>query len=171
MNDQYTSKKQIILIVDDDTSIRMTARMILELQDHIVIEADSGESCLEICQVQKPDMILLDAVMPGIDGFACAKQIKDIFGMDCPPIFMMTALDDRDSIYRSFDVGITDYFVKPLDWKGLPQKIERVVLINSCTKSIKQQSRDMYQMRKQMNSNSLDTIKSNQERTLNLKIA
>ncbi len=160
MSDDYISKKQVILIVDDDASIRMTAAGILEMQGHCTIEADSGESCLEVCKVQRPDMILLDAVMPGIDGFTCAKQIKDIFGMDCPPIFMMTALDDRDSIYRSFDVGITDYFVKPLDWKSLPQKIARVVLINSCTKSIKQQSRDMNHMRKQMECNSLDTLQS-----------
>ncbi|MCC0179230.1 hypothetical protein I4641_19900 [Waterburya agarophytonicola K14] len=53
--------------------------------------------------------------MPGIDGFNCSLKLRSLLGIQCPPIFMMTALDDRDSIYRSFDVGITDYLVKPIN--------------------------------------------------------
>lgn len=150
MTNNITNQKHLILIVDDDASIRMTATGILEMQGQSILEADSGESCLDICQIQRPDMILLDAIMTGMDGFTCALQIKNIFGIDCPPIFMMTALDDRDSIYRSFDVGITDYFVKPLDWESLPKKIARATFIRACSQSLKTQFREMNSLKEQL---------------------
>ena len=171
MSNSIAKKKQVILVVDDDASIRMTAAGILEMQGHSIVEADSGESCIDICQIQRPDMILLDAVMPGIDGFKCAAKIKEIFGIDCPPIFMMTALDDRDSIYRSFDVGITDYFVKPLDWKALPQKIARVALINSCSKSIKKQFKDMNSLKEQISDDVFTKQQTQSDQSLGLNCA
>lgn len=136
-------KNQLILIVDDDASIRMTAAGILNLQGYSTLEADSAEVCLNICQQNTPDLILLDAVMPGMDGFTCSLQLRSTLGIQCPPIFMMTALDDRDSIYRSFDVGITDYLVKPLDWVNLPEKIKQAGLNRAKTKKLKQQFEDI----------------------------
>ena len=74
-NNNANQKKQLILIVDDDASIRMTAKMVLELQGYSTLEADSAEACLNICQQQAPDLILLDAVMPGMDGFNCSLRL------------------------------------------------------------------------------------------------
>ena len=139
MTNNLINKKQLILIVDDDASIRMTAAGILEIQGHSILEANSAEACLDICQQQTPDLILLDAVMPGMDGFNCSLELRSLLGIQCPPIFMMTALDDRDSIYRSFDVGITDYLVKPLNWGDLPFKIEQAALNQAKTKKLKRQ--------------------------------
>lgn len=136
-------KNQLILIVDDDASIRMTAAGILNIQNYSTLEADSAEACLNICQQNTPDLILLDAVMPGMDGFTCSLKLRSILGIQCPPIFMMTALDDRDSIYRSFDAGITDYLVKPLDWTNLPEKIKQAGLNRAKTKKLKQQFEDI----------------------------
>ena len=65
-NNNIAQNNRLILIVDDDASIRMTAKMVLELQGYSTLEADSAEACLNICQQQAPDLILLDAVMPGI---------------------------------------------------------------------------------------------------------
>lgn len=133
-----TSQNPLILIVDDDASIRMTAAGILDLQGYSILEVDNAEDCLRICQQQKPDVILLDAVMPGTDGFTCSIKLKSIFGIQCPPIIMMTALDDRDSIYRSFDLGITEYLVKPINWVHLPEKIEKVIQTRSKSDKLKQ---------------------------------
>ena len=144
------NKKQLILIVDDDASIRMTAAGVLDLQGYSTIEADSAEACLNICQQQTPDLILLDAVMPGIDGFTCSVKLRSILGIQCPPIFMMTTLDDRDSIYRSFDVGITDYLVKPLNWVDLPQKIKQAGLNKAKTKKLKQQFEEIYDLKEKL---------------------
>ncbi len=149
-NNNTNDRNQLILIVDDDASIRMTAAGILDLQGYSILEADSAEACLSICQQQKPDLILLDAVMPGMDGFACALKLKSIFGIYCPPIFMMTALSDRDSLYRSFDVGITDYLVKPLDWASLPQKIKKLTLNHSKSKQLKEQFEEINSLKEKL---------------------
>jgi PleD family two-component response regulator len=149
-DNNFDPQNQIILIVDDDASIRMTAAGILNIQGYSTLEADSAEACLNICQQYTPDLILLDAVMPGMDGFTCCLKLKNILGIQCPPIFMMTALDDRDSIYRSFDVGITDYLVKPLNWKDLPEKIQQANLNQAQTKKIKQQFEDIYSLREKL---------------------
>lgn len=149
-NDNTASNNQLILIVDDDASIRMTAAGILDLQGYSTLEADSAETCLNICQQQTPDLILLDAVMPGMDGFTCSVKLRSILGIQCPPIFMMTTLDDRDSIYRSFDVGITDYLVKPLNWVDLPQKIKQAGLNKAKTKKLKQQFEEIYDLKEKL---------------------
>ena len=149
-NDNTASNNQLILIVDDDASIRMTAAGILDLQGYSTLEADSAETCLNICQQQTPDLILLDAVMPGMDGFTCSVKLRSILGIQCPPIFMMTTLDDRDSIYRSFDVGITDYLVKPLNWVDLPQKIKQAGLNKAKTKKLKQQLKEICDLKEKL---------------------
>ena len=150
-NNNITQNNRLILIVDDDASIRMTAKMVLELQKYSTLEADSAEACLNICQQQAPDLILLDAVMSGMNGFNCSLRLRNIFGIQCPPILMMTALDDRDSIYRSFDVGITDYLVKPLNWNNLLEKIKQVNLNRAKTKIIKRQFEEIYALKEQLN--------------------
>ena len=150
MTNKNTTNNQLILIVDDDASIRMTAAGILDIQGYSILEADSAEACLNICQQQTPDLILLDAVMPGIDGFTCCLQLKSILGIQCPPIFMMTALDDRDSIYRSFDVGITDYLVKPLNWIDLPAKIKQASINRAKTNTLKEQLEEIYALKERL---------------------
>ena len=149
-NNNIAQNNQLILIVDDDASIRMTATGVLALQGYSTLEADSAEACLNICQQNAPDLILLDAVMPGMDGFTCALKLKNILGIQCPPIFMMTALDDRDSIYRSFDVGITDYLVKPLNWTNLSEKIKQAGLNRAKTKKLKQQFEEIYELKEKL---------------------
>ncbi|MGL5077234.1 MAG: response regulator [Waterburya sp.] len=149
-NNNSAQKNQLILIVDDDASIRMTAAGILDIQGYSTLEADSAEACIKICQQQTPDLILLDAVMPGMDGFSCCLKLKNILGIQCPPIFMMTALSDRDSIYRSFDVGITDYLVKPLNWVNLPEKIKQASLNKAKTKKLKEQFEDIHSLREKL---------------------
>lgn len=146
----FAPQNQLILIVDDDASIRMTAAGILDIQGYSILEADSAEACLNICQQQTPDLILLDAMMPGMDGFTCALKLRSILGIQCPPIFMMTALGDRDSIYRSFDVGVTDYLVKPLNWKDLPEKIKQASLNRAKTKKLKEQFEDIHSLKEKL---------------------
>lgn len=158
-NNNIAQNKQLILIVDDDASIRMTATGVLELQGYSTIEADSAEACLNICRNQSPDIILLDAVMPGMDGFSCALKLRSILGIQCPSIFMMTALDDRDSIYRSFDVGITDYLVKPLNWTNLSEKIKKAGLNKAKTKKIKQQFEEIYSLKEKLQDSVYQTQK------------
>lgn len=137
-----TASSQLVLIVDDDKSIRMTARLILEAKGYRVMEAENGQQCLDIYRLpslQVPSLILMDAVMPGMDGFTCYSELKKLLGYNCPPTLMLTVLDDRDSIYQSIDLGINDYLLKPINWQDLLQKVQHLLFIQRASKSLKKQ--------------------------------
>ncbi len=159
MINENIKEKKLILVVDDDASIRMTATNILEIQGYSAIEADSAEACLESVSEQIPDLILLDAVMPGMDGFNCAIKLRKKLGLKNIPIIMMTALDDRDSVYRSFDVGITDYLLKPLNWESVCQKIEKLALTQAKTFKLKEQLSEMHSIKADLMTTVSDGIK------------
>ncbi|MGB3760019.1 MAG: response regulator [Rivularia sp. (in: cyanobacteria)] len=116
-----------ILVVDDQRTLRLVLRKAIEKQGHRVIEACNGQHCLDICQKETPDMILLDAMMPGMDGFACSTKLQTLMGEDCPPILMVTVLDDQKSIERAFQVGASDYITKPINWDVLAQRVNRLL--------------------------------------------
>ena len=159
MNTNTSKTLPTILLVDDDTSIRITVKTVLEIRGYEVIEADSGEACLNICQQQTPDLILMDAVMPGIDGFSCCAKLKKILGYKCPPILMMTVLDDKESVYRSFDVGITEYVLKPINWDNLARTIQRLLQNQQKQNQLKQQFGELNHLRQAINTNVNQTLK------------
>lgn len=115
----------LIFVVDDDKSMRMLLRVALEQEDYQVLEAQDGAACLAAYQNQKPDAILLDAVMPGIDGFACCTQLRTL--TDTVPVLMITVLDDPDSVEQAFAVGATDYITKPIHWAVLRHRVRRLL--------------------------------------------
>ncbi len=116
-----------ILIVDDQRTLRLVLRKAMEKQGYQVIEACNGEHCLDICQKQTPDMILLDAMMPTINGFECCTKLQTVMGEDCPPILMITVLDDQESVERALQVGASDYITKPINWDVLAQRVNRLL--------------------------------------------
>ncbi|MBD2465140.1 PleD family two-component system response regulator [Oscillatoria sp. FACHB-1407] len=130
-------KTPLILVVDDQKMLRLTLRRSLEKEGYRVIEASNGEECLALWQnydldfgqgeEQIPDMILLDAIMPQMDGFACCARLHDRLGDRCPPVLMITALDDEKSVDLAFEVGATDYITKPIHWAVLRQRVRRVL--------------------------------------------
>ncbi len=159
MNTNTSNILPTILLVDDDTSIRITVKTVLEIRGYEVIEADSGEACLNICQQQTPDLILMDAVMPGMDGFSCCAKLKKILGYQSPPILMMTVLDDKDSVYRSFDVGITEYVLKPINWDNLTRTIQRLLQNQQKHNQLKQQSGELNHLRQAIDANVHQSLK------------
>ncbi|MEM6752297.1 MAG: response regulator [Cyanobacteria bacterium P01_C01_bin.38] len=116
-----------ILIVDDQKTLRLILRKAIEKLGYEVIEACNGQHCLDICQKQTPDMILLDAMMPGMDGFACCTKLQTLMGDNCPPVLMITVLDDQKSVEKAFRVGASDYITKPIDWDVLAQRVNRLL--------------------------------------------
>ncbi|CAD5965570.1 Phytochrome-like protein cph2 [Planktothrix tepida] len=120
----------VILIVDDEKTLRLVLRRAMEREGYRLMEAATGEECLEICQQFRPDIILLDAMMPGIDGFSCCQELKHRLGENCPPILMITILEDQASVDLAFEVGATDYITKPIHWAVLRQRVRRI--LQSC---------------------------------------
>jgi len=105
-----------VLIVDDDRSMRVGLRQALGSEGFGIREAENGRQAITICKREVPDLILLDAVMPVMDGFTACKQIRSLPSAKDIPILIITGLDDELSIARAFSCGATDYIPKPVNF-------------------------------------------------------
>ena len=120
MNPSITKKAPIILIADDDISTRRLLRLILQKEGYQVIETENGQECLNAFDRYQPEIVLLDAVMPVMDGFACCQQLNQIQSQRASnsdsfnqiPILMITGLDDRKSVDLAFEAGAIDYIYR-----------------------------------------------------------
>ena len=116
-----------VLVVDDDRSTRSALRVALQSSGFQVCEASDGSQVAAIVERDRPDVILMDALMPEMDGFvACARLQESATGRDIP-VLMITALDDDVSIERAFAVGASDYISKPLHLAVVNQRVRRLV--------------------------------------------
>ncbi|MBK9130822.1 MAG: EAL domain-containing protein [Gammaproteobacteria bacterium] len=116
-----------ILVVDDDRSTRFAFRNILEEEGYNVIEAEDGAKAIELCKYRVPDLILMDAKMPVMDGFTACQHIRQIPESAHTPILIITGLDDEDSIERAFSVGATDYISKPVNFSVMRRRIAHLM--------------------------------------------
>ncbi len=121
------SKPALILIVDDDLFMRKILVRYLERENYQVIEAANGMEALKIYQESQPDMILLDAMMPILDGFECCSRLQQLPNGDHTPVLIITALEDRESVDRAYEVGASDYVTKPIHWAVLRQRVRRLL--------------------------------------------
>jgi diguanylate cyclase (GGDEF)-like protein len=122
-----SSKPPLVLMVDDDPAMRMHLRVRLEREGYLVAEAKDGREGLAICQEKHPDIILLDAMMPDVDGFEFCAQVQNFPRGQHIPILMITGLDDRTSVDRAFAAGAADYITKPVHWAVLRQRLRRLI--------------------------------------------
>ncbi|HEY9877446.1 MAG TPA: response regulator, partial [Leptolyngbyaceae cyanobacterium] len=116
-----------ILVVDDHAASRMTAAAFLDLEGYDVLEADSGSQALNFVWTEKPDLILLDVMMPGMDGFEVCQHIKQDEQTRLVPVVFVTALDDRQSRLRGIEVGGDDFLTKPFDQLELSARVKSLV--------------------------------------------
>jgi diguanylate cyclase (GGDEF)-like protein len=123
----FNLKASSILIVDDDRAMRLLLRLAMEEEGYTVLEAKDGEQCLAEFIQHRPQMVLLDAVMPGIDGFSCCQQLRQLPEAQDVPILIITVLDDPASVDRAFEAGATDYVTKPIHWPVLCQRVRRLL--------------------------------------------
>src|SRR5437870_5406524 len=123
MTDVSAPRKPLILIVDDDEMERFLQREILEAADFDVVAADSGAAALRLFAEQKPDLVVLDVMMPEMSGFEVCRAIRELPGGRNAPVLVATALDDIDSIDRAYRAGATDFIDKPINWSILPHHV------------------------------------------------
>lgn len=112
-----------LLIVDDDPVTRLLMRDALEDDGFTVIEAADGVEACERCREALPALLIVDAVMPSMDGFELCQVLRTRPETARIPILMATGLDDTDSIARAYEVGATDFIAKPLNWLMLRHRI------------------------------------------------
>lgn len=119
------SKKQVrVMVVDDDDDMRNLVRMVLEEKGAEVIEAENGEECLEKLKSIKPNIILLDVMMPGISGWEVLRRIKSEDSLSSVKVAMLTSIDPsvEEMMQEEFD-SLADYILKPSFIEILRKKI------------------------------------------------
>ncbi len=112
-----------ILLVDDDQSFCLITSAALTASSFIVDQAESGHQALEMVTQHKPDIIMLDAIMDGMDGFETCLRMRENPVLADVPIIMSTGLGDVESIQRAFDVGANDFIVKPINYPILLHRL------------------------------------------------
>jgi DNA-binding response OmpR family regulator len=118
------SDKVKILIVDDEPNIVQTLQDRLEMNEYDVVTACNGKEGLERAVEHKPDIILLDVIMPLMDGHEMLEALRNQPGCDEMSVIMLTARSQTQDIARANACGIEDYIVKPFDLSELLEKIE-----------------------------------------------
>ena len=130
-------KHSNILVVDDDRTVRMALVDAFTRENYEVEEATNGMQALNICKRHMPDLVLMDAVMPELDGFDACQMIRELpHGSDIP-VLMITALDDEQSIVRAFSSGATDYISKPINFSVIKQRVARLIKANKAEQDVK----------------------------------
>jgi two-component system phosphate regulon response regulator PhoB len=117
-----------ILIVDDRLEVRELVEVTLRVKDYRILQASSGEAALETVKAEKPDLVLMDIMMPGgIDGLETTRIIKnDPETKDCT-VIMLTAKGQQADREKGLEAGADDYFVKPFSPLDLIRKVEEVL--------------------------------------------
>ena len=129
-----------ILIVDDEIAGLHTLESILDGQGYQIVMAQSGPEALEKTRELLPDVILLDVMMPGMDGFEVCRQIRNDPLLAEMPIIMLTALDDRKSLLIGLESGADDYITKPYDRYELRARLLGITRLNRYRKLLNERA-------------------------------
>lgn len=127
----------LIQIVDDDATSRLLMRATLEKEGFRVIESTCGRDAITAFETQKPDVTLLDVVMPGMDGFETCSTLRTMPDGEDIPILLVSGLDDERSIEKAFQVGATDFITKPLRWPVLSHRIRYMLQASKALREVK----------------------------------
>ena len=116
-----------ILLVDDEIDTLLPLKMSLEAEDYLVLGASNGFEALELAKTNIPDLILLDIMMPGMDGYEVCAQLKKDPVMRNIPVIMLTAKDAVREKVKGLDIGADDYVTKPFNLNELKARIKSVM--------------------------------------------
>lgn len=120
-----------ILVVDDEERIRRLLRMYLEREDYIVEDADNGEEALALALENDYDLILLDIMMPGMDGIQVCEELRK---QKATPVIMLTAKGEEANRIQGFEAGTDDYIVKPFSPREVVLRVKALLRRSSTTK-------------------------------------
>lgn len=116
-----------ILVVDDSSTIVMMQRMVLAKHAYDVVTATDGEEAIGIAVREKPDLILMDVVMPRMNGFEACRRIRQEADIQGVPIIMVTTRGEMINVEKGFESGCTDYVTKPINPVELLTKVRACI--------------------------------------------
>ena len=124
MEDNAAHKRYLILVVDDETRIARMIRMNLEHDGYEVIEAYSGQQALDMVRSRMPNLVILDVMMPGLDGYETLQILREISQV---PVIMLTAKGEEEDRIRGLELGADDYVTKPFSPRELMSRVKAVL--------------------------------------------
>ncbi len=113
-----------ILVVDDESRIRSIIKKYAEFEGHSIVEAGDGMEAVYLCRKNEFDLVIMDIMMPELDGFSACREIRKISGV---PIIMLSARGEEYDKINGFELGIDDYVVKPFSPKELMLRVEAIM--------------------------------------------
>jgi diguanylate cyclase (GGDEF)-like protein/PAS domain S-box-containing protein len=131
----------LVLVADADPAVRLLAREALELAGFQVTEVADGQAALASVAARPPDIGLLDVMLPTLDGFAACAALRTHRDLEYLPVLLMICRDDPDSIHRAYEVGATDFVVKPIDWAILSQRLRYLLRTSQRLHAVKDSER------------------------------
>ncbi len=116
-----------ILVVDDDIAINELIKVNLELQGYDVYQAYNGTEGFALAKQEEPDLIILDVMMPEVDGYTVAQRVRQCSEISDTPIIMLTALSELKDKVTGFDIGVDDYLTKPFEPEELTVRVRALL--------------------------------------------
>lgn len=116
-----------ILVIDDDIAINELIKVNLELNGYNVLQAHDGTTGFAIAKQELPDLIILDVMMPEVDGYTVAQRIRQNPTTEETPILMLTALSQLNDKVKGFNIGVDDYLVKPFEMEELQVRVKALL--------------------------------------------
>jgi len=139
-----------VLVADDNSSDRFLLSTIIRNAGHAVYEASNGSQAVTLFAKERPDIVLMDALMPEMDGFEAAQAIRSLSGEDLIPIIFLTSLKDPESLAKCLDVGGTDFLSKPYNRIILDAKIRALGRLRSLQVTVQEQRDILVKHHKQL---------------------
>ena len=122
---------QRILAVDDESDVLMIVRTALEAEAYEVVTAGNGVDALALADEQEFDLILLDVMMPGMDGFEVMRRLRERAKTRETPIVMLTGLAEKSMVKQALDLGVSHYIIKPFEFQEFLQVIQKALVEDS----------------------------------------
>jgi two-component system alkaline phosphatase synthesis response regulator PhoP len=119
--------KEVILIVDDEEDIRELVALNLRREGYQILTCDTGERALELVRSKKPDLVVLDLMLPGVDGLEVCRRLKADPDSRRIPVVMLTAKGEETDIVAGLELGADDYVTKPFSGKVLVARVRRLL--------------------------------------------
>lgn len=139
--------RKLVWVVDDDETVLLLAEEVLADEDFRARTFTNAQSAWEAAAENLPDIILLDVLLPGMDGFEFCSKLRSLPEGDSVPVLMMTSFEDQDSISRAYEVGATDFAIKPINWIIETRRLRYILRAADVAKELKNKERETRQIK------------------------